>query len=696
MKATTSFAIALMLAAALCAQEAPSQAHPPQSAEGLAAQVDSLEAAGRWQSAIPYLQRLLELEPQSARRLFQLGQWTSWSSGRAQALPLLKRATELEPSNSTWLAGYAEVLAWDARERPTAIALLRKSLTLDARQANARRLLATLLAAGGKRDEALKTLDPAVRSKEAKPEDLLALAEVERTTSNFDSAVAAYRRVLEVAPDNLDAMARLGEILSWRPATRPEAARLFERGLRIDAARLDLLVLYANMLSWSRSTRTPGLALYDRALALDASNASALAGKANLLAWSGQIAQAVALYDRSLAVDPGNTAALRGKGDVLTWRQRFAEAHQLLTRANEAQPGDPFTLARLARADLGLHHYADARTEMAGVDLADPDADDVRFGLRRVFGAWIETGFTTRRNRNQLNFYRPEVAVSAAPWVAQRLTFRYRPTWFVSPGADFQSNYYQAAFDSEPAESAALHLEAGAETMAGRPTQADGALAVKVRLRPAFGFNLGARREAVDESTVSTRGVIDSTGVLGGQVRSNLGNAVLWYANSRHAFDISMGYSDGLYTGRNLDSNRRWGLDLNIGKAVHRDRPYIRLAYGASWLGFDHSADFQPGQAPPRIAGGYWSPWRYLLNYGAFSISHRFSSRLEWDAGGNLGAQQVRDFSGYTVTQFASSFSGHLVWRMDGSDELRLGYEYQNVYNAYRRSAPAISWRHYF
>jgi len=169
------------------------------------------------------------------------------------------------------------------------------------------------------------------------------------------------------------------------------------------------------------------------------------------------------------------------------------------------------------------------------------------------------------------------------------------------------------------------------------------------------------------------------------------------YASQHGHWDLSAHYSDGAFTGENIDSNRRYGIDLDLGKMIRSDKPYLRLSYGVSYMSFDHDADFLPGGAPPQIVGGYFSPTKYLLNYGGLGSSFRFGNKVEWKTSGTLGIQNVEaTFSDFNNPSFAATFTSNMLWRVSPGNEIRMGYDFLNVYSAFRRHLVSVSWRHYF
>jgi tetratricopeptide (TPR) repeat protein len=522
------------------------------------------------------------------------------------------------------------------------------------------------------------------------------LADALEASGRWREAMPFLSRLIEIEPNNSSRLLQVARMKSWQTETRPEALKLFSRALRADPKNEEILVSYAEVLSWSRTTRPQAQSFYEQALRQNPRNLHALDGKAQLLAWAGESDRALELYDEVLSSDPLNVAALRGKAEILNWRGRYEEARKLVARAILIAPGDERTIAELARADYGLHHYDQARMEMSQVDAPGPETQDLQQGINQALGTYVELGYGSRRNRQRLDYDQMQALVSTRLGTSNRVGLLYQPTFFRTQQQDFHSNYFALMLDSEPSEKLTTHAEVDGEQYFGAPAQADGTFDLRYRLRPSFQIEAKAQREIVDDSLLSTSGEL-AGGLFLGQVRSNLGMVGGSYSNREKNFDMSLDYSDGIYTGRNLASNRRWSLDANIGKSLNSYHPYVRIAYGLTYLGFDHDADFQPGAAPSRITGGYFSPTRYVLNSGQIFVSHDLERRVRWNASGTLGVQNSEaTFSSFSKAQFASSFSTHLTWSVNSKNEFRIGYDFLDVYNAFHRHLFRFSWRHYF
>ncbi len=620
---------------------------------------------------------------QQARQQFEAHNYNA-------AAELYRSAAAAEPDNAEALAGLVDSLEALGQWRAALPAL--EHLTA-LQPANARRIhqLGRWRSWAGDA-RAADSLGQACSLETSQPQYCTDYAEVLAWKAETrGEAVAHLRAALAASPNYVPAMAQLANILSWNKSSRAEAARLFEAALKIEPQNIELLNSYAEMLSYDRSGRVLALSLYERVLRIDPENARALTGKAQVLAVSGHSRDAMEHYDRVLSADPGNVAALRGKAQVLNWRGNYAEAYALLQRARNYAPEDRQVSRELARAQIGLHQFAAAQSTVNAFPAWDK-LDGVRAEVERATGPWMETGVAFRRNAGRGEYERASVAVSTAVGQQNRLVFRYTPTLY-SDGDSFNSNHYGAQLESQLSDRLTLTTAAAAETFPGVSSEFTGGTQAQYRLGPSVEFQAGFHRSPVDDSLLSYRGIDTGTG-LTGQVTSNLFNLGAAYRNRKHAFDGSLHYTDGIYTGNKLETNRYWALDGNFGKAVG-GTPYLRVAYGFAYTQFQYDAD-----APvplPNQAGGYFSPTRYLLNYAGLTVAHKFGRRFEIDATGTAGAQNVENStSAFGDAAFAGSFSGRLLWRPSARDELLVRYEYLNVFNAFHRHLPGIAWRHYF
>ncbi len=526
----------------------------------------------------------------------------------------------------------------------------------------------------------------------------LAQARQAMAAGRFADAAPLFVAVLADEPDRVEALSGAVDALEalgrWKEAM-PYLQRLV--GLQPDdAARL---AQYGEMLSWSSETRGKARGLLDRALEIDPANVRARAALATLDSWSGRTGAALDGFSAVLAADPENVSALRGMAEVRAWNDEFQVARDLALRALKREPANPYALLTLARADVGLGRDEEALDALAKI----PDGptydefDQIHGNALRGLSWWAEAGLSWRDDRSGLSLVRPAVAASAPVGARGRVGAWFSPTFFSGPEGNFHSGRLGASFDARN-DSWRLHAEADGERYAaGVPTAADGAFDVTYRGRGPVVLAAGARREAVEDTMVSTRGVVIG-GAFVGQVRSNLAYASAGYSNLRSHVDASARVSGGAYTGHGLDANGRWGVSGGLGITASGDRPYVRLGYAVDYLGFGFDASAQPFAPGQRRSGGYFSPTKFLTNFATGHVGWRFRhDRGEWFAEGSAGSQNVETTTRrFGDTQFAGTFATGLVWRPGPKDELRVEYRYLNVFNAFRRNTAAVAYRRYF
>ena len=625
----------------------------------------ALQKSGHAEQAMQAYRELLQQEPQNVEALSALSEMLESQGSWREAVPLLETLVTLQPHDSGILYRLGRMKSWQSTE---------------------------------KNNEAVALLGKACAMSDHNPEYCSAYANILSWKQETRAeAVTTLRDTLAAHPDAVAARVNLGQILSWNNVTRPEALQIFDQGLQLDPKNTDLLLSSAEVLSWRRATWQEAISRYDRVLQQNGNDTRALTGKAQLLVWLNRSGEGLPLYQQALALDPKNAAALRGEAEIMNRRGFFMEARSLAEQARAGAPSDERTNLELARANIGLQKFSAARAVLAAVtDSYLPDVEEARQEVRRGLGTYVEVGYGLRKANKNADYNRFDLALSTPFGGSSRITFLYQPTLYETKQQNFNSNYFETDLNSQITERLTTHFQVGAEVFQNAPVALDGGFNMRFKPRSSTTLKLGFSRDPIQESLLSTRGE-NAGGILFGQVRSNIGDAGISYYNAAHKFDMSLDYSDGVFTGRNLDSNRRYSVEGGIGKSVRSDKPYIRVGYGINYTSFDHDADLQTGQPVSSLTGGYFSPTRYLLNQAVITFAHQFSKNVEWGANGTAGAQNVEtSTAAFSNTQFASSFETHLFWRVSPMNELRLNYQYLNVYNAFERNLYRFQWRHYF
>ena len=625
----------------------------------------TMQKAGHADQAIRFYQELLQQEPQNVEALTEISDLLQAEGRWREAVPFLEKLVTLQPHDTNALYQLGRMKSWESTE---------------------------------KNNEAAALLGRACKSSDHNPEYCSAYANILSWKQETRAeAVATLRETLAAHPDAVAPRVNLGQILSWNGVTRPEALQIFDQGLQRDPKNVDLLLASAEVLSWSRATWPESISRYERVLQQNGNDTRALTGKAQLLVWTNHSAEGLTLYKQALVVDPKNPAALRGEAEVLNRRGFFLEARTLAQQARAGAPSDDRTNLELARANIGLQRFTAARDALAAVsDSYLPDFEFARQEVHRGLGTYMEFGYALRKANKNADYNRFDVALSTPFAGSSRVTFLYEPTLYETQQQNFNSSYFQASVDTQVSDRLTTHVHGGAEVFQNVPVAVDAGFNLRFKPRSSTTLKLGFSRDPIQESLLSTRG-IDVASQTFGQVRSNLADLGISYYNSAHKIDMSLDYTDGVYTGQNLNANRRYSVEGGFGRAIRSDKPYIRLGYGVNYTSFDHDADLQTGQPISSLTGGYFSPTRYLLNQAVITFAHGFGRNVEWGANGTAGAQNVETSTAtFSNTQFASSFDTHLFWRVTPMNELRLSYQYLNVYNAFERNLYRFQWRHYF
>ena len=178
----------------------------------------------------------------------------------------------------------------------------------------------------------------------------LSLAAVLVAQNKIADAAAAYRRVLEIAPDQIEALRGLGD-LALIKGDAEDAGRHYARILEIDATDPGALTKLGVVRV--RQGRFPdGIELFQKAVEREPRNPEALLYLAGALASSGHASEAVPYFERALSAGPPSTMALNGLGLTrlqLGDRAGAAQAFRRSLSLDASQPDIARALQELSR-----------------------------------------------------------------------------------------------------------------------------------------------------------------------------------------------------------------------------------------------------------------------------------------------------------------------------------------------------------
>lgn len=298
---------------------------------------NSLIALGRYEDALHYYDRALQLHPRYAlaltnksRSLYLLGRYE-------ESLRVVDKALELAPNFVTALNNKANSL--DALERyEEAIRIYDAILKIDPQYVSAWSNKADLLNKIGRYQDALLYSDKAL---ELDPLNALALFTKANSLDDlgrYEEAVSYYDKALEINPQYAVALNNKG--VSLEKLERYEEAILcYDKSLEIDPKYA--LAFNSKGVSLEKLGRhDQAMRCYDQALKFDSRFVEAWGNKGCLSQNLGKYQDAISCYDNALAINPHYQLALNNKGNLLKELGRYEEAIQCLEKALSINAGD--------------------------------------------------------------------------------------------------------------------------------------------------------------------------------------------------------------------------------------------------------------------------------------------------------------------------------------------------------------------
>ena len=191
----------------------------------------------------------------------------------------------------------------------------------------------------GKLTDAAAVLERTARENPKFPQPWLSLAEVRIQERNYDDARRACERVLNLVPDHIEALRRLGDLALLRDDLEAAAAR-YARILELDSTDVPATTKLG-VVRMRTGRPDDAMRLFQQAIDRDPKNADALLYLAGALASRGRPADALPYFERALDAGPASTMALNGLGLTrltLGDRSGAADAFRRSLRLDPKQP----------------------------------------------------------------------------------------------------------------------------------------------------------------------------------------------------------------------------------------------------------------------------------------------------------------------------------------------------------------------
>jgi predicted Zn-dependent protease len=359
----TSLALFLLLLASTAIR---AQAPDSSSPDALAPEVIDAEALivkFDWQAAEAKLAVWLTDHPKDPRALFDAGYVADARNQPDAAAGFYRRAVEADPKRFEAHLSLGLLLARqgkldDARTELAAATTLDAGDAGPAAKARAWRALAQIDRAEDP-TEASNDLLEALKLSPETPDDTLLAAELAEKTGQYESAEAAYRRLLAKDPANAAANAGLAHVLITRKQF-PEAETLLRAAVEKSPDDPALAAQLATVLA--AQDKAEALPMLQKLHAAHPEDPAITRMLAEILSEAGDSAASDQLYGVLLAAQPNDPDLLIAHGQNLIRQTKFPEAFSAFSKATELDAANPdgwsglaFAASKTGHPEISLH-----------------------------------------------------------------------------------------------------------------------------------------------------------------------------------------------------------------------------------------------------------------------------------------------------------------------------------------------------
>lgn len=292
-------------------------------------------------------------------------------------------------------------------------------------------------------------------------------AELYRKDGFYPKAIAIYKKVLNIAPNDTDALIALAKLNADRSLTGNaienyyRAAEIYNKEGSTEKA-INLADKMLNLSSTSIVTRSKIAYLYFR-LGLRERAADEYASIASYCLEENDVEKAKEFFDKSIEYDPANIAALTGLSKLALKSNDHALALEMLDNALSQAPNNKEALSAYAKLALEMKRKDDAKKALATLQQLDPSSLETK----RLLGAvYLEEGLI----QNACDELLPVIddALNAEKWSdAHELLHNFRDMQTIQVKQRLlricKAQGDDCAISSELKELAALHENEGAD-----------------------------------------------------------------------------------------------------------------------------------------------------------------------------------------------------------------------------------------
>jgi tetratricopeptide (TPR) repeat protein len=182
------------------------------------------------------------------------------------------------------------------------------------------------------------------------------------STNDFDRAIAAYNRVLDIQDDCYEVWYERGLALESQ-GDYVEAIASFDRAIHLnpgESAICEIWLNRGNAFQYGLGDYSQAMTCYDQVLRINPKHETSLQNRGNALLYGLSLPEeALEAYSRVLAINPDNHLAWRNRGNALAEMRRYDEAIASYDRALSLRPEDQIAwhARSLAAEKLGISDY---------------------------------------------------------------------------------------------------------------------------------------------------------------------------------------------------------------------------------------------------------------------------------------------------------------------------------------------------
>lgn len=360
----------LVSASTVLIGQAPGATSPKSASDGAAESpsqnvldAEALIVKSDWQAAEAKLSAWLKDNPNDPRALFDAGYVADARNQLDDAAGFYRRAVEADPKRFEAHLSLGLLLARqgkldEARTELAAATILDAGDAGRTAKARAWRALAQIDRAENP-TEASSDLLEALKLSPETPDDTLLAAELAENTGQYESAEAAYRRLLAKDPANPAADAGLAHLLITRKQF-PEAETLLRAAVEKSPDDPALTAQLATVLA--AQNKAEALPMLQKLHAAHPEDEAITRMLAEILSEAGDSATSDQLYAALLARHPNDPDLLIAHGQNLIRQLKYPEAFSAFSKATELDAANPdgwsglaFAASKTGHSEVALH-----------------------------------------------------------------------------------------------------------------------------------------------------------------------------------------------------------------------------------------------------------------------------------------------------------------------------------------------------